>query len=156
MDTKEIKQIIELMEKFGLSEFDIEREGLKLRMKRGSADQALQHPMPMQFAMPPQYSPAPIQAAGQPSPASTEAVDPSIKIIKSPMVGTFYSASSPDAPALTKVGDQLSANSVVCIIEAMKVMNEIHAEISGTVVEVLVQNGQSVEYGQALFKVKAA
>jgi acetyl-CoA carboxylase biotin carboxyl carrier protein len=158
VDTKEIKQIIELMEKFDLSEFDIEREGLKLRMKRGAAEQAVHHhPMPMHFAMPPQgYAQAPAQAAPQASSSAPEALDASIQFIKSPMVGTFYSASSPDAPALVKVGDQLSSNSTVCIIEAMKVMNEIHAEISGTVVEVLVQNGQSVEYGQALFKIKAA
>lgn len=158
MDTKEIKQIIELMQKFDLSEFDIEREGLKLHLKRKSGEC---------MSAAPQFAPMPYpmgQAVYTPSPESTSPVallapkeaDPTIKFIKSPMVGTFYTASSPGSPPLVKVGDQLSTNSTICIIEAMKVMNEIHAEMSGTVLEILVQNGESIEYGQPLLKIKAA
>lgn len=158
MDTKEIKQIIELMQKFDLSEFDIEREGLKLHLKRKSGEC---------WSAAPQFAPMPYpmsQAVYTPSPESTSSTtllapkegDPTIKFIKSPMVGTFYTASSPGSPPLVKVGDQLSPNSTICIIEAMKVMNEIHAEMSGTVLEILVQNGESIEYGQPLLKIKAA
>lgn len=158
MDTKEIKHIIELMQKFDLSEFDIEREGLKLHLKRKSGESyhAVPHFAPMPYpATQPAYAPA-TESPSPAAPSAPKEADATVKFIKSPMVGTFYNASSPGSPALVKVGDQLSANSTVCIIEAMKVMNEIHAEISGTVVEVLVQNGENVEYGQPLFKIKTA
>ncbi len=146
------------MQKFDLSEFDIEHEDLKLHLKRKSGENlsATPHFGPMHYPVAqPMYAPGPDSTSSVASSAPKE-VDASIKFIKSPMVGTFYTTSSPGSPALVKVGDQLSPNSTVCIIEAMKVMNEIHAEISGTVVEILVQNGENVEYGQPLFKIKTA
>lgn len=158
MDTKEIKQIIELMQKFDLSEFDIEREGLKLHLKRKSGEtlSATPHFGPMHYPVAqPMYTPSPESTSSAALLAPKEG-DTTIKFIKSPMVGTFYTASSPGSPPLVKVGDQLSPNSTICIIEAMKVMNEIHAEMSGTVLEILVQNGESIEYGQPLLKIKAA
>ena len=96
---------------------------------------------------------APVAAAPAAAPA---AADPSVKVIPSPMVGTFYATPSPDNPPFVTVGSPIKADSVVCIIEAMKVMNEIQAEISGTVVECLVANGTSVEFGQPLFRVKVS
>jgi len=94
--------------------------------------------------------------AGMSHGPAAPAEEAGISVVKSPMVGTFYRAPSPESPVFTDVGKKVNAESIVCIIEAMKVMNEIHAEISGTITEVLVENGDSVEYGQPLFKVKTA
>jgi acetyl-CoA carboxylase biotin carboxyl carrier protein len=103
----------------------------------------------------PAPAPAPASAGASESPAPADE-DKNISTVTSPMVGTFYRAPSPDSPAFADVGTKVGADSVVCIIEAMKVMNEIQSEISGTVTEVLVENGEAVEYGQPLFKVKTA
>lgn len=155
MDIKLIKQVVEMMNRSELSEFEFEEEGFKLRLSRNNGNAPTQI---IQAA-----APAPQAAgAGQPAQASpTEestapAEEAGIALIKSPMVGTFYRAASPESPIFTDLGKKVGAESVVCIIEAMKVMNEIHAEISGTITEVLVENGESVEYGQPLFKVKTA
>ena len=98
----------------------------------------------------------PIQQSSSPStPAQDDVpVDTNFEFIKSPMVGTFYSSPSPESPPFISPGDKVKADSVVCILEAMKVMNEIHAEMSGSIIEVMAQNGQTVEYGQPLFKIK--
>jgi len=155
LDFKVIKQVVDLMKRSELSEFEIEEEGFKLRISRknGEAPQivhtAAGHSVPP-FPMAPPAEAAP--AAAPTAPAD----DKNIAIIKSPMVGTFYSAASPESPAFVKVGDKVSGESIVCIIEAMKVMNEITAETSGTITEVLIENGEAVEYGQPLFKVKTA
>lgn len=142
METKNITKIIELMEKSDLSEFEIEQEGLKLRICRGykGATPVISAP---QTNMPAATAPA----------QSAEADDANAIYIKSPMVGTFYKSPSPESPAFVNVGDKVSSSSVVCILEAMKVMNEIHAELEGTITEILVENGQTIEYGQPLFKV---
>lgn len=150
MDLKEIKQVVELMKHFDLLEFEIEEKDLKLRLCReGKA-------VPLMAPAAPQPAPASPAAApattGTPAPAD----DPSVKLIKSPMVGTFYRSPSPENPAFVDIQSKVNPDTVVCIIEAMKVMNEIHAEIEGTITEVLVENGQAVEYGQPLFKVKAS
>lgn len=161
MDIKEIKQIVELMKKSDLTEFEIQEENLKLRICRST--ESTGGPAPVISS---QYLPhlasgvaqQPVQQVSAPAaPAQAEAPavdDPSIKLIKSPMVGTFYRAASPDNPPFTEKGTHVSADDTVCIIEAMKVMNEITADITGTIVEVLVENGKGVEYGQPLFKVK--
>jgi acetyl-CoA carboxylase biotin carboxyl carrier protein len=156
LDIKLIKQVVDLMKRSDISEFEFEEDGFKLRLssKGSDAPQIIQ-------AAPAAQTPAPFPAAA-PATAATEAPaapvaeEKGISIIKSPMVGTFYSAASPESPAFTKVGAKVSDDSIVCIIEAMKVMNEIQAEISGTITEVLVENGEAVEYGQPLFKVKTA
>jgi len=154
LDLKVIKQVVELMKRSELSEFEFEEEGFKLRLSRKNSEG------PAQFI---QAAPAPIAAAA-PAPAAVPAAAPAaapaeekgISTITSPMVGTFYAASSPESPAFVKIGDKVGADSIVCIIEAMKVMNEIQSELSGTITEVLVENGEAVEYGQPLFKVKTA
>ena len=149
MDLIKIKQVVDLMKKSDLSEFEIQEQDFKLRIKRdlpGRAPLAAPAPLPVAGA------PAPLAAA--PAPAAPALADPSIKLVTSPMVGTYYSTPSPENPPFVTVGSPIKADSVVCIIEAMKVMNEIQSEISGTVVECLVANGTSVEFGQPLFRVK--
>ena len=154
MDLKAIKQVVELMKRSELSEFELEEEGFKLRLTRKGNEapqviQAVAAPAAQPLAS---AAPAAIPAATESAPAE----DPNLSTITSPMVGTFYSAASPESPSFVKVGQKTDADTVVCIIEAMKVMNEIQAELSGTIVECLVENGQAVEYGQPLFKVKKA
>jgi len=153
LDIKLIKQVVDLMKRSELSEFEFEEEGFKLRLSRKNGEVAQQFVQPVAPAAPAPVAPAPAPAAEAPAPAAEEK---GISIITSPMVGTFYRAPSPDSPVFTDVGAKVGADSVVCIIEAMKVMNEIQAELSGTVTEVLVENGEAVEYGQPLFKVKTA
>lgn len=153
MDIKLIKQVVDLMKRSDISEFEFEEDGFKLRLSSKGAD----GPQIIQ-AVPAGQTPAPFPVA---TPVTGEAVaapveEKGISIIKSPMVGTFYSAASPESPAFVKIGSKVSNDSVVCIIEAMKVMNEIQAEMSGTISELLVENGEAIEYGQPLFKIKTA
>lgn len=154
MDLKLIKQVIDLMKRSELAEFEFEEEGFKLRLNRESANAQgpiIQGVAPANLQ---QGSPAP--AADNNSKAEAPKEDPNVATIKSPMVGTFYSAASPDSSNFTKVGKKVSEDSIVCIIEAMKVMNEIQAEVSGTIIEILVENGDAIEFGQPLFKYKKA
>lgn len=152
MDIKLIKQVVDLMKRSDISEFEFEEEGFKLRLSSQSA----QVPQMIQASPAPQ-APAPAATPSAPSePAAPAVEEKGISVIKSPMVGTFYRASSPESPAFVDVGAKVTADSLVCIIEAMKVMNEIQAEIGGTITEVLAENGEAVEYGQPLFKVKTA
>jgi acetyl-CoA carboxylase biotin carboxyl carrier protein len=156
LDLTKIKQVVDLMKKSDLSEFEIQDQEFKLRIKRDLPGRALA-PAPAAPAAPAYAAPAPAAAPASPSaPAAPAAAvaDPSIKTINSPMVGTFYATPSPENPPFVAVGSPIKVDSVVCIIEAMKVMNEIPSEIAGTVVECLVANGTSVEFGQPLFRVK--
>ena len=150
VDLKEIRTLIDLMKKNGLSVFKMEREGFKITLKTSSAKNA-----DSIIAL---AAPAPAAVAPQPQPAGPlsegAAPESSHKEIKSPMVGTFYAAPSPDAPPYVTAGQEITPDTVVCIIEAMKVMNEIKAEISGVVAEVLAENGKPVQFGQTLFRVK--
>lgn len=154
MDIKLIKQVVDLMKRSDISEFEFEEDGFKLRLSSKSSDapQIIQA-APVQAAA---QAPAAAAPAAEAAPAAPAAEEKGISVIKSPMVGTFYTAASPESPAFAKVGDKVGADSIVCIIEAMKVMNEIQSEISGTITEVLIENGEAVEYGQPLFKVKTA
>jgi acetyl-CoA carboxylase biotin carboxyl carrier protein len=149
LDLTKIKQVVDLMKKSDLSEFEIQDQEFKLRIKRDVGGRAA--PVASAPAAPVAYAPAPASA---PAPAAAVVADPSIKTINSPMVGTYYSTPSPENPAFVVVGSQVKVDSTVCIIEAMKVMNEIPSEIAGTIVECLVANGTSVEFGQPLFRVK--
>jgi len=154
LDIKLIKQVVDLMKRSDISEFEFEEDGFKLRLSSKGADA----PQIIHAAAPVAAAPA---AAAAPAPATAAATAPAaeekgISIIKSPMVGTFYAAASPESPAFAKVGTKVGNDSIVCIIEAMKVMNEIQAEMSGVITEVLVENGEAVEYGQPLFKIKTA
>lgn len=136
------------MKESDLTEFQIKEEGLELCIKRGFPLTS-NAPATTQVHLTPQAPAPPTNTTPQ-----APTVEANIHFIKSPMVGTFYKASSPDNPPLVKVGDKVEKTTTVCILEAMKVMNEIHAEVQGTVVEVLIENGQTIEYGQPLFKIK--
>ena len=159
MDFKDIKKIVELMNEHGLSQFKLEQDETKLELKKGgdadvSAISQLMAAAPAPIVAAPAATPAalPVAAPAADSgglPAGTEE-------ITSPMVGTFYAASAPDADAFVKVGDKVSAETTVCIVEAMKVMNEIQAEISGEILEILVENGTAVQFGEPLFRVKTS
>ena len=139
------------MKRSELSEFEIEEEGFKLRLCRKNGDTQIVHAAPLAAAPAPAAAPV-----GAPAAAAAPVAEKGISVVKSPMVGTFYTSSSPESPAFATVGTKVGADSIVCIIEAMKVMNEIQSEISGTITEVLIENGEAVEYGQPLFKVKTA
>jgi acetyl-CoA carboxylase biotin carboxyl carrier protein len=156
MELEQIKAIIGMMKDNDLSEFSMEEDGLKIRIKRGP--EGFQQSVTLPPAAPPPAvagpvaspAPAPAPAASAPAPVATDA-----KHIVSPMVGTFYRAPSPDAPPYVEVGQEVDPETVVCIIEAMKVMNEIKAEVKGTLTEVLAENAKPVEFGQKLFAVRA-
>jgi acetyl-CoA carboxylase biotin carboxyl carrier protein len=150
-DIKEIKSIIDLMKKHDLSVFEIEKEGFRLKLQRGASTPQATIVAPAVAADP--EKPA-VAGAGPPPPAAKAIESVPMKEIVSPMVGTFYRAASPDAPAFVDVGKPVTEDTVVCIIEAMKVMNEIKAETSGVIAEVLADNGKPVQFGQALFKVR--
>ena len=153
MELKDIKAIIDLMKKNDLSVFEMEKDGFKLKLQKGAGEQT-------SFAAPPVAPGAapvqsPVTAAGSaaaPAPAAEKSSN--LRDIVSPMVGTFYRAASPESPVFAEIGKSVSEESVVCIIEAMKVMNEIKAEISGEIVEVVAENGKPVQFGQVLFRVK--
>jgi len=172
MNLKEIKDLIELVNDKGFAEFEIERQGFRLRISRFKES----NPQMNQPATPPILSAVPVASAAGSAPVQAGLVEteeptasskssarkidedvtgePELHIIRSPIVGTFYSAPSPDAEPFIRMGDQIRHDSVVCIIEAMKLMNEIQAEVNGEVSRIYVENGQPVEYGQALFGIK--
>ena len=149
-DLKEIKAIIDLMKKHDLSVFEIEKEGFRLKLEKGPSTKAA-------AAAPPAAAGTPKAAAAAPetTPAAPKAIESvPLREIVSPMVGTYYRSASPDVPPFVDVGKTVTEDTVVCIIEAMKVMNEIKAETSGIITEVLVENGRPVQFGQVLFKVR--
>ena len=153
MDLKDIKAIIDLMKKNSISEFELERQEFKIKLKRGGNGviPPVQYDDPQMVAYAPQpvAMPAPGGAAPQAIPASTGEAE-----IKSPMIGTFYRAPSPEAGNYVEVGTEVGPETVVCIIEAMKVMNEIKAEAKGVITQVMVENAKPVEFGQPLFKIR--
>ena len=143
MNLKEIKEMIQLMNENGLSEIEIEKDGLKIRLRKGSGgtiETSVVENAPQASAAHPRQIPA--AASVQRAP------------IKSPMVGTFYSAPAPDAAPFVQPGSQVEVGQVICVIEAMKLMNEIKSEVRGKIVEVLVHNGDPVEFGQPLFVIE--
>jgi len=160
VDLKLIRQLVRIMNNGGVSELEIddEKEGLSVRLRRESEASAagsgpIVHMMPS--AVPAQAAPLPM--GGESAPAGSAAPSgppPGTVQITSPMVGTFYRTPSPEAPAFVDVGSRVDEETVVCIVEAMKVMNEIQAEVTGEVIEILVENGEPVEFGQPLLLVK--
>ena len=156
MDLKNIKSIVDLMKKNALSEFEMEEGDFKIKLKRDAGgkprkgDPVVMQEVPM--ALPVAVAPAAVPAA---VPTATPTLAPASEgtEVKSPMIGTFYRKPSPDAEPFVEVGAKVGADTVVCIIEAMKVMNEIKAEVKGTIIEVLMEEGKPVEYGQALFRI---
>lgn len=150
MDHRELKRLVRLMNDNGLVELEIEREGLRVSLKKAGAYRA---DAPAVGWVPP---PVPAAGAGpaEAAPAKPEAEPPGTRVVPSPMVGTFYRRPSPDSDPYVDVGDTVGPDTVMCIVEAMKVNNEIKAEMSGQVLEVLVEDGEPVEYDQPLFRIK--
>ncbi len=169
-DLKEIRELIDVLIEREITEFEMERGGLRIRIRRGNAPAgtpavistspngnvtAVVAP-PAPSGAVPMAAPAPASAPPTTAPAEASAAEAAegLYIIKSPIVGTFYAASAPNAPPFVKLGDQVEVGQVVCIIEAMKLMNEIESEVAGEVVRIYAENGQPVEYGQSLFAIK--
>lgn len=162
---QEIRELIKLINSSSIDEFSYEHEGSKIKLKKNKEvvttvhQQAEERLAPVAVAQPASavavQEAVQVQAPAAPEVKAVETQDANLHKIVSPMVGTFYASPNPDSPAYVKAGDKVGKDSVVCIVEAMKLFNEIEAEVSGQIVEVLVENGQLVEYGQPLFLVKA-
>lgn len=146
MDLQKVKELIELMKENDLVELEVADGDSKVHLKRPGASMPVMHQVPMAAAA----AAAPTSASTASAPAKEEG----ILEITSPIVGTFYQAPSPDSDPYVQIGDRVTADSVVCIIEAMKVMNEIKSEVNGTIIESCCKDGQAVEFGQVLFKVR--
>ncbi len=162
MTLDEIKHLIEFIRAQDLSEFELEQDGMKIRIKSGAAATAL--PMPLAAPIAPIYAsalpsgtPGPTAPAAPAAPALPEAPledGPELAIVKSPIVGTFYRTPEPGAKNFVEVGDAVKKGEVLCIIEAMKLMNEIDSEYDGEIVSIYVENGQAVQYGERLFAIR--
>ena len=141
-----IEEMLQLMESRGLVELELEHQGMRVRLKKASAP----GPQVVEYVAGVPHSPAASATpAAKPSPEASGRI-----VIKSPMVGTYYRSPAPDAPAFVEIGQEIESGQVICIIEAMKLMNEIKSEVAGRVVEIPVENGEPVEFGQALFIVE--
>ncbi|MCX6904084.1 MAG: acetyl-CoA carboxylase biotin carboxyl carrier protein [Verrucomicrobia bacterium] len=152
MDLKDIKAIIDLMKKNSISEFEMEKQDFKIRLKRGGIVSAVsEDPSALLYA--PMANGGTAVAALPPPTAAVTPASSEIEI-KSPMIGTFYRAPSPESAPYVDIGTEVGPENVVCIIEAMKVMNEIKAEVRGVITQILIENAKPVEFGQALFKVR--
>ena len=164
MDLKELKEILQILEEKEITDFELEEEGMKLRIRKGPASSANHASAPVAPLVatvlpslgapvaPAMAVPAPVSAAAAPAPSEAEA---GVTVVKSPIVGTFYRTPDPNAPPFVDVGDRVRVGQVLCIIEAMKLMNEIEAEVGGEVVKVHRESGQPVQYGDALFSIRA-
>jgi acetyl-CoA carboxylase biotin carboxyl carrier protein len=157
MDFDELRQILELIREHELTEFELERDDLKLRVRKTGAAMPVMTMAPA--VAPPPVAPASPAPAGAPAsaastPAAAEETDIELAIVSSPIVGTFYRSPDPTAKAFVEVGDSVKKGQVLCIIEAMKLMNEIDSEFDGEVVNVYVENGQPVQYGERLFAIR--
>jgi acetyl-CoA carboxylase biotin carboxyl carrier protein len=151
VELKDIKAIIDLMKENDLSVFEMEKDGFKLKLqKEGTSGQPV---LATSIAIPALTTAAPAGTSAAPAPAA-KPDGPALKDIVSPMVGTFYRAASPESLSLVEVGKTVNEDTVVCIIEAMKVMNEIKAETSGVIAEIIAENGKPVQFGQVLFRVR--
>ncbi len=153
MDLKDIKAIIDLMRKNSLSEFELERQDFKIKLKRGVSGgiAPVEELNVIPYAVPPA---APVPGLPAAAPAPPAAASPTLLEIKSPMIGTLYRAPSPESPNYVEIGAEVMPETVVCLIEAMKVMNEIKAEVKGVVTHILVENAKPVEFGQPLFRIQ--
>ena len=161
MNQKELKELIEFLIEKDIAEFELERGDVKVRIKRGAEPASHAHLEPRFFAVPPAASPAveigTLPVAGSTPAAAVPAPPPpeeGLHTVKSPIVGTFYEAPSPGAPPFVKVGDAVEIGQVLCIVEAMKLLNEIESDFAGEIVKKLATNGQPIEYGQELFVIR--
>ena len=160
MDIRQLEELLRLLDEKDIAEFELEEEGMKLRIRKAAASL---HPAPaaslVPMLVPAVASPAPAavatEGASAAAPAAAAEVDESLAIVKSPIVGTFYRSPDPNAPAFVQVGDQVRVGQVLCIIEAMKLMNEIESEVAGEIVKIHHENGQPVQYGEPLFSIRA-
>ncbi len=154
----EIEKILALMREHDLAEFELEREGLKLRMRKAQSHAVMPAMIPMvaapaAHAPQPAAAPAPLPAAAAPDVDDDEL---ELAVVKSPIVGTFYRCPEPGAPSFVEIGQRVKKDQVLCIIEAMKLMNEITSEYEGEIVNAYVENGKPVQYGERLFAIKTA
>ncbi len=162
MNLKEIKELIQLIKEEEITEFELERGDVKLRIRRGAAEVSqgadriiALHSATVPVAQPPLAAPAGHGAGTAPPPAAQAVPAPEdLHIVRSPIVGTYYESPSPGSPPFVKPGDVVEAGQVLCIVEAMKLMNEIEADVAGEIVKSLVKNGQPIEYGQELFAIR--
>jgi acetyl-CoA carboxylase biotin carboxyl carrier protein len=157
MDLDEIKKILDLMRENDVTEFELEQDGVKVRLRKGAGPQWTNHVLQapaIAYAPPPGPPASPNAAEAAPSPLTVASEDVDLAIVKSPIVGTFYRAPDPDSKPFAEVGQMVKAGQVLCIIEAMKLMNEINAECDGEVVKVYVENGRAVHYGERLFAIR--
>ncbi len=177
IDISQLKALLGALVEGGVNEFEFEDETIRLRIQRGAPREVVVttqppfHPGPAPYmgSMPPQYAASPEGAgptsvpplsvaggyAAGPAPSAAPAEDDKAIYVTSPFVGTFYRQPSPDAPPFVEVGSKVREGQTLCIVEAMKLMNELEADVSGTIVDILVENGKPVEFGQKLFKLKA-
>ena len=164
LKVQEIRELIKLVDQSNIDEFVYEHDGSKIKMKKKTAEAAVikqvrtvveEAPVPQPVQAAPAVQEPAVQMAAEEPAKTAEVNTKDLHKIVSPMVGTFYQSSSPDADPYVKVGSKVSNDSIVCIVEAMKLFNEIEAEVNGEIVEILVKDGQLVEYGQPLFLVKA-
>jgi acetyl-CoA carboxylase biotin carboxyl carrier protein len=151
-DVRKVRKFIELMNEHDLSEIDLRQGDQRIRLRRGPEMVTVAPPPPLQGVAP--ASPAVPASTGEKKSAETAVDESKTMVIRSPMVGTFYSAANPDSPPFVKIGDRVGPETTVCIIEAMKVFNEIPAECAGRIIAVLAQNGDPVEFNQPLFRVE--
>ena len=160
MNLDDVREILALMRDNGLSEFEIERDGLKLRLRKDSAGTVVTTPLIAAAYTPSAVIPQVAAPAGPPVAArpDVDAAETEIElaVVKSPIVGTFYRSSEPGSPAFVEIGATVKKGQVLCIIEAMKLMNEIDSEYEGEIANIYVENGQPVQYGERLFAIKTA
>ena len=160
MNQKEIKELIEFLIEKDIAEFELERGDVKLKVKRGAAHSAAHARADVPFVPVPVLSGAPVAvptshtAAPAAETQSPPAPEEKLHIVKSPIVGTFYEAPSPGAPPFVKVGDSVEPGQVLCIVEAMKLLNEIESDVAGEIVKKMGSNGQPIEFGQELFAIR--
>ena len=159
MDIKEIKAIVDLMKKNSMTEFEMEKGDFKIRLQRdANSGKRSQSSEPVVVQAQPVVQAAPVSITPTTAPATSETENVPVATgsteVKSPMIGTFYRRPSPDADSYAEIGTQVEADTVVCIIEAMKVMNEIKAEARGVITEILIEDAKPVEYGQVLFRIE--
>jgi acetyl-CoA carboxylase biotin carboxyl carrier protein len=150
----ELRQILDLARDHELNELELEGEGYKIRIKKGGQVVVTHAPAALAAALPPAVAHAPAAAIPVPGPAPAMDVDAELAIVTSPIVGTFYRAPDPNAPPFVQPGDTVKKGQTLCIIEAMKMMNNIDSEYEGTVVKIFVENGQPVQFGERLFAIR--
>jgi acetyl-CoA carboxylase biotin carboxyl carrier protein len=157
MNLKEIKELIQFLKEEDIAEFELERGDVKIRIKRGAPQEsggATERIIAVHSATAPGIPVAVPAAPGPPVAPATTAPEEELHIVRSPMVGTYYESPSPGSPPFVKPGDMVEAGQVLCIVEAMKMMNEIEADVGGEIVKSLVKNGQPIEYGHELFAIR--